>query len=63
MVKGTAFYGVVGVEYLSVKGTCTVGFVAELSGEGKVQKTTFFTQFGTIVDVDLVLRQNHRGGH
>ena len=55
MVKGTAFYGVVGVEYLSVKSTCTVGFVAELSGEGKVQKTTFFTQFGTIVDVQLTL--------
>ena len=43
MVEGTALDGVIAVEDIPVKGARTVGFVAELGGEGKVQKASFFT--------------------
>ena len=42
MVEGTALDGVIAVEDIPVKGARTVGFVAELGGEGKVQKASFF---------------------
>jgi len=38
MIEGTAFYGIVSVEYISVKGARTVCLIAELSRESEIQK-------------------------
>ena len=40
MIEGAAFYGIVSVEYISVKGTRTVCLIAELSGESEIEKTS-----------------------